>query len=69
MGGQSLRDPGPSVLGDAGKQRILGRSRPTATPGGRVDPDSTRQAERACLWASQVAQTVKNMPAMRETWD
>ena len=69
MGGQSPGDPGPSVLGDAGNQRILGRSRPTAIPGGRVDPDSTSQAESACPWASQVAQMVKNMPAMRETWD
>ena len=69
MGGQSPGDPGPNVLADAGKQRIPGRSRPTATPGGSVDPDSTRQAEPACPWASQVAQTVKNTPAMRETWD
>ena len=47
-----------------GQRSLVGHS-----PWGRKESDTT---ERLCFafmgWASLVAQTVKNLPAMRETW-
>ena len=45
-----------------------------ALPGGRVNNSSWGQYRNVCqkpshlTWASLLAQTVKNLPAMRETW-
>ena len=54
--------------GSAGKESACNAGDWGSIPGSRRSPGEGKGYSLQFSWASLVAQTVKNMPAMRETW-
>ena len=51
-----------------GKESICDAGDPGSSPGSGRTPGEGTGYPLQCSWASLVAQLVKNLPAMRETW-
>ena len=52
----------------AGKESACNAGNPSSIPGSGRSPGEGIGYPFQCSWASLVAQTVKNMPAIQETW-
>ena len=52
----------------AGKESTCNAGEPGLIPGSGRCPGEGNGCPLQCSWASLVAQTVKNLPAMQETW-
>ena len=52
----------------AGKESACNTGDPSSIPGSRISPGEGIGYPLQYSWASLVAQLVKNLPAMRETW-
>ena len=62
---------GSSLLylgGSAGKESACNGGDPGSIPGSGTSPGEGRGYPVQCCWASLVAQMVKNLPAIWETW-
>ena len=54
--------------GSAGKESTCNAGDPNRIPGSGISPKEGIGYPLQCSWVSQVAQMVKNLPAMQETW-
>ena len=59
---------GGSPGSSAGKESACNTGDPGSIPGSRISPGEGIGYPLQYSWASLVAQLVKNLPAMRETW-
>ena len=63
-----LSHQGIFLCNSAGKESACNAKRPGLTPGLGRSPGEGKGYPLQFSWASLVAQLVKNLPAMRETW-